>query len=373
LAGDSLYFGAGYNLYRLDLSSRLIERIYATDRARVEQPIVADGTVFFGGLRGIDKYGWRGEDEGFFAVDLTSRKIQWKFSMASGYGTFGTYPVLAKDRILACSRWDVYSLDRKSGKETWRVDNWMGSTGDTVNIPYVFDDHAYFKVSEEHVAASQKTDENGGHWAEVDLDTGQRTIFHIADRPGTYGYSSGEDVGTLVDGVIYGNNRVDRFGALDLRAKRLLWELPTDTHIKPVVLNGTVYLVRNDEIQAVDGQTGKTIWAVPLAGISRPISDENYASSRFEELFARRMTSDGQVLIVQGSTAIAAFDPATGKQRWRTEIASTSTPVIPLIVGANVYVLSDIDCSIVALDMLNGKELWRVGIPDCASYYFVDD
>ncbi|MFN0278585.1 MAG: PQQ-binding-like beta-propeller repeat protein [Pyrinomonadaceae bacterium] len=375
LADDALYFGAGYNLYRLDLSSRLIERIYTTDRVIVEQPIITDGTVFFGGRSGIDKYGWRGEDEGFFAVDLESRKVQWKFSMADGYGTFGTYPVLAEDRILACARWHLHSLDRKTGKELWRIDNWMGSTGDTVTIPYVFDNHAYFIVAEEQVAASQKTDENDGHWAEVDLENGERTIFHIAERPGTYEDSSGQAVGTLVDGVIYGNNRVDHFGALDLRAKRLLWELPTDTHIKPVVLNGKVFLVRNEEIQAVDQRTGKTIWAKSLSGISRPISntDQDHASSRFEELYTRRVTSDGQVLIVQGSTAIAAFDLATGKQKWRTEMASKSTPVIPLIIGANAFVLSDTDCSIVALDVLAGKELWRIGIPDCTFYQVVND
>jgi outer membrane protein assembly factor BamB len=242
LADDSLYFGAGYNLYRLDLSSRLIEKIYATDRAKVEQPVIADRTVFFGGLSGVDKHGWSGEDQGFFAVDLESRKVHWKFSMASGYGTYGTYPVLARDRILVCSRWHLHSLDQKNGKEAWRIDNWMGSTGDTVTVPYIFDDHTYFKISEEHVAASQTTDENDGHWAEVSLENGEKNIFPIAARPGTYEDSSGHDLGTLVDGVIYGNNRVDHFGALDLRAKRLLWELPTDTHIKPVLLDGKVYL-----------------------------------------------------------------------------------------------------------------------------------
>ena len=373
LADDSLVFGAGYNLYRLNLSTRLMERIYATDRVIVEQPIIADGTIFFGGRSGVDKSGWRGEDQGFFAVDLESRKVQWKFSMAGGYGTFGTFPVLAGDRILACSRWHLHSLDRKTGKEIWRVDNWMGSTGDT--IPYVSDNHAYFVIAEEHVAASQKTDENDGHWAEVDLESGNRSIFHIAERPGTYEDSNGQGIGTLFDGVIYGNSRVDRFGALDLRARRLLWEFPTDTHIKPVVLNGKVFLVRNEEIQSLDQRTGKTIWTQPLIGISSPIAnaDQDFARSRFEEYHARRVATDGRILIVQGSTAIAALDPETGIEKWRTEMASSSTPVTPLLVGQNVFVLSEIDCSIVALDILTGKELWRIGIPDCTFYQVVDD
>jgi hypothetical protein len=49
LDGNYLYFGAGYHLYRLSLSSSSIEAVFTTDRILVEQPQIADGVAYFGG------------------------------------------------------------------------------------------------------------------------------------------------------------------------------------------------------------------------------------------------------------------------------------------------------------------------------------
>lgn len=368
---EDIYFGAGYSLYKFNTTSRVITTIYQTNSAQVEQPLVADGVIYFGGQRAYSKYGWRGEKEGLFAYNLQAESLLWKFLLDKGYGSYGTFPVISGDRILVCAREHLYSLDRKTGKELWDIENWMGSVGSTVTIPYVFDDHVYFMVAEEHVASSQKTDENDGHWAEVGLEDGERSIFRVAEHPGTYEDSDGEGIGTLVDGVIYGNSRVARFGALDLRSKKFLWEVSTDTLIKPVVQQSKIFLIRNDEIQALDQKTGKTVWTHPLHDFSNPIKNDSM-ERYYEENYARRVASNERFLIVQGSLAVGALDLNTGKELWRVDWPSKSGSVTPTILGSNIFVLSADNCAIVQLELETGKEVSRTQIPDCSCYSFRD-
>lgn len=212
---DHIYFGAGYCLYHLNLLAPSIETIFTTDRVLVEQPIIADGVAYFGGSSYVDQKGNDGENQGFFAVDLQSRKVQWKFPLGvGGYGTYGTFPVLVGERILVCARQHLHCLDRENGRELWKVDNWFGRDSDGVNIPYAYENHVYFKIKEEIFTKSYNID---GHWSKVALDNGKRvTVIPIADNPGTHQDMNGEGIGRLVDGVVYGSLRLSRFGAFDL-------------------------------------------------------------------------------------------------------------------------------------------------------------
>ena len=191
LDGDNLYFGAGYHLYRLNLSSPSIRAVFTTDRILVDQPIIADEVAYLGGSSYVDQRKNHGEKQGLLAVDLQSRKVQWKFPLGvGGYGTYGTFPVLADDRIIVCARQHLHSLERRSGKEVWKLDNWFGRTSDGVNIPYVHENHVYFKISEEYFTKSYDID---GHWAKVALDSGKRAaILPIAETPGKYHDMDGE-------------------------------------------------------------------------------------------------------------------------------------------------------------------------------------
>src|SRR5262245_28595021 len=119
--GDALYFGAGRDLYRVQLSTRAIETIYSTRTIKVEQPLVASGVVYFGGRSYVDGSGKRAERKSFYALDLQNRSMVWEFPLGvDGYGTYGTYPVLVDDRILVCSRQHLHCLDLKTGKELWK-------------------------------------------------------------------------------------------------------------------------------------------------------------------------------------------------------------------------------------------------------------
>ena len=374
LDGDSLYFGAGYHLYRLDLTSRSLETIFSSDRLLIEQPIVADGAAYFGGLRYADEFGHHPDASTFFALDLRTRAVQWKFPLGvGGYGSYGTYPALAGDRLLVCAREHLHCLDRHSGKEFWYIDNWMGRTSDGLKRPYVYNNSVYYMVDEEWVADSRKTDENDGHWAEVGLDSGNSAMFRIADHPGTWEDSSGTGNGALVDGVIYGATRIDRFGALDLKTKKMLWEIQGTSLTRPAVDDKRVFTARQDSIQAIDRNTGKLLWSVPLGELSKLDLDRSKQRVEFDyDLdWSRRFVLNGDVLVVQGSQGIAAFRAADGKSLWFAKSVDDGTAE-PIIWQRMVIASSQKSCSIFALDLETGREIWRSAVPDCKVYQVLD-
>lgn len=382
LDGSSLYLGAGYKLYRLDLSAPSIEAVYSTDRIRVEQPIIADGVAYFGGRTYTDKRGNYGETQGFFAVDLQSRKRLWKFPLgAGGYGTFGTYPALAGDRILVCAREHLHCLDRKTGKELWRSDNWLGDDSDGSTLPYVYGDSVYFKILEEYFTKNYEID---GHWARVDLNSGRRVdILRVAETPGKYHDASGHGVGRLVDGVIYGATRYNieaypasRFGALDLESRKFLWEVPgSSLRTRPAVNDKYVFTVRENSVQALDRKTGGVVWSEPLG----EIAETNIARSQdrlrwdYENEWSRRFAATNDLVIAQGSKGIIARQARTGKLLWSVKTDSDEGNADPIIFQQMVVVSSLKDCSVFAVDLEDGKELWRLKIPDCTIHYIFDD
>ena len=382
LDGNYLYFGGGYHLYRLDLSSRSIETIFTPDRILVEQPIVADGMAYFGGLSYVDQKMNRGEKQGLIAVNLQTRQVQWKFPLGvGGYGTYGTFPVLAGDNIIVCARQHLHSLDRKTGKEIWNLDNWFGRTTDATNIPYVHRDHVYFKINEEYFTKNFAFD---GHWAKVALNSGQRVaILRIAETPGKYHDVSGDGVGELVDGVVYGALRYDRedypssrFGALELESQKKLWEVRgSSLRTKPAVNDKFVYTIIDGSINSLERKTGRVVWSEPLGEIAA--TDLDYSRERWkwehENKRSRRFAATNETVVVQGSKGIVARRADNGKLLWlvKTELDEGTTD--PLIVQQTVVAVSLPDCSIFAVDLKDGRELWRVKVPDCTYFYIFDD
>jgi len=377
-----IYFGAGYKLYRLDAFSQSIEAVYATDRIRAEQPIIADGTAYFGGLSYVDEKGNFGESQGFFAVDLQSRRNLWKFPLGvGGYGTFGTYPVLAGDQILVCARQHLHCLDRRSGKELWKLNNWLGRDSDGVTVPYVHQGFVYFKINEEYFTGSDTID---GHWAKVNLQNGHReAVLPIAEKPGKYHDQSGHAIGVLANGVIFGATRYNqntypasRFGALDLEAQRLTWEVQgSSIRTQPALSSNFVFTVRENSIQALDRKTGKVVWNEPLGEIAHTNIDcsQDRWKWDYENEWSRRLAATEEIVVAQGSKGIVARRTDNGKFLWLVKTESESGDADPLIFQQMVIVSSIKDCSVFALDIKTGKELWRVKVPDCKYFYIMDD
>lgn len=367
---DSLYFGGGYHLYRLDLSTHLVETIFSPDRIRVEQPIIADGVAYFGGRGLLSRRGFMGDDDTFFALDLQSRQLRWRLDLDrdEGYGTYGTYPVIAGDQILVCARQHLYCVNRHTGKVLWKIDTWLGDGGG-VTRPYIFKDLVYYKINEDSFSQSREDD---GHWAVVELASGQRQdILPIAEKPGTYKDVEGHGNCVLVDGVLYGATRVFRFGAIDLKAERLLWEyngqekgLGWFSLHTPAVNDKVVFTAAGNSLYAFERENGTVRWKAKLGPVISP--PEN---SRRPDWTKVHFVATNELVIARGDKGVGAWRSDTGNLLWSIPIAAGWHEADPLILGRMAVVSSSSDCRVLALDLKTGKELWSVNIPDCAYYY----
>jgi len=328
----------------------------------------------------VDQKMTRGETQGLLALELASRKVIWKFPLGvDGYGTFGTFPVLTDNRVIVCARQHLHCVDRTSGKEIWKLDNWMGKDSDGVTIPYVYKNSVYFKIREEYFTKNSQLD---GHWAQVALDSGKRVaVLPIAENPGKYEDTDGAGIGRLVDGVVYGALRYEahpssRFGALDLERQKRLWEIPASSlRTMPAVNDKLVFTILNNAISALERTTGRVVWSEPLGAIAQTNVDRSRDRPQYdyENYWSRRFAATNEVVVVQGSHGIVARSAADGKLLWAVTGEADSGTTDPLILDQMVVAASLNDCSIFALDLKNGRELWRVKIPDCTYYYILDD
>ena len=143
---------------------------------------------------------------------------------------------------------------------------------------------------------------------------------------------------------------------------------------KPGVNDRFVYTIIDGSIRALDRKTGRVVWSEPLGEIAM---DRDYSTERWkwehENKSSRRFAATNETVVVQGSRGIVARRADNGKLLWvvKTELDEGTTD--PVIVQEIVVAVSLQDCSIFALDLKDGRELWRVKVPDCTYFYIFDD
>jgi len=310
-------------------------------------------------------------------VDLGSGSRFHEFSQGGGYGTYGTYPVIAGDHILVCARQHLYCVDRHNGDVLWKIDTWLGED-EGVTRPYVFDGLVHYKINEEKFA---HTHENDGHWAVVDLASGQRRgIIPTAKNPGTYEDTDGHGSGALVDGVLYGATRYRHFGAIDLKAQRLLWEFDAETigfpqvrqfsRYAPAVNESLVVTSAWETLYALRRKTGEIVWTASLGDIIPQQTPPGYIyPPRGEQV---RFAATNDIVIARGHSGVAAWRANAGDLLWSIQSQASYRDADLLILGETVVVGCAKECRVFALDLKTGKEHWSVSVPDCTYYVLAD-
>ena len=70
---------------------------------------------------------------------------------------------------------------------------------------------------------------------------------------------------------------------------------------------------------------------------------------------------------------VAARRADNGKLLWLVKKGQDEGDTEPFITDQSVIISDVKECSVFALDLESGRELWRVAVPDCAYYYYSDD
>ncbi|MHC9539840.1 MAG: PQQ-binding-like beta-propeller repeat protein [Vulcanimicrobiota bacterium] len=141
-----------------------------------------------------------------------------------------------------------------------------------------------------------------------------------------------------------------RIEAFDMSSGKMLWNLPL--HCKKSAIGaskGRLFCMpKPAELLSVDGRTGKTIWKLKTAKVSRK------TSSSFYELKIPPVAEGNRLIIINPDDAVLSIMPSTGKVLWRKngiQVASIASD------EKNVYLRHDFD-KITALDWETGRKQW---------------
>jgi quinoprotein glucose dehydrogenase len=151
---------------------------------------------------------------------------------------------------------------------------------------------------------------------------------------------------------------------------QVAWTYPTNaTRFNPIVVDGTMYVAANNRVVALDGATGKEIWARPGGAPARGINywESKDRSDRRLVLIAGGLTEvnalTGETITTFGTEGRVSIGPGLDADD-RTTASATANPgrvisdviVIPLPAGGASY--EAIPGDIHGYDVKTGKLLW---------------
>ena len=149
----------------------------------------------------------------------------------------------------------------------------------------------------------------------------------------------------------------------------------------PALSGNTLFVAAGYSLVAVDAQTGRERWSVPLrfAGSCSPVVDGNLVYVATQEghvsafdietgkevwhyrndnlLFGSPAIAEGVVVIADEAGKVTAIDAATGRELWQKPTAGEAYTT-PAIERGVAYVATN-EPSITAFNLKSGSQLWR--------------
>jgi alcohol dehydrogenase (cytochrome c) len=163
----------------------------------------------------------------------------------------------------------------------------------------------------------------------------------------------------------WGYSPLREITAANVARLRLVWTRPTDQvrvhESAPLVNNGVMFITTpTNQIIALDAKTGAVLW--------------RYRRPRPEGAFVLHDTNRGvalygdTVFFAAGEAVLVALDARTGRERWAVSVADNKSSyymtLAPLVAGGKVMIGTSggefgVRGFIAAYDPASGKELWR--------------
>ena len=278
------------------------------------------------------------EDHHVYAVEAVSGSHQWAFRTDGPVWT--TPAVVDGVAYFGSTDHSVYAVDAATGALRWQ----HTTGGDVVSSPAVADGVVYVGSNDHRVYA---------------LDAADGTVlwtFEAGDRVSS--------APAVADGVVYVGSNDHQLYALDAATGAERWRFEADIWIwvGVAVADGRVFFTSQGttgspasngsggSLYAVDATSGQELWSAPFNGMSAPVVH-------------------GDAVIASSYTDVAAFDAATGVQRWTTpsgeQLASpvVANDVVLAVTTARDGEGTNGDGSLVALEAATGALLHEVYFP----------
>lgn len=293
------------------------ERVYGS-------PSLADGVLYV-----------PSEDDHVYAVDAQTGEQYWAFRTDNA--VWSTPAVVNGTVFFGSTDHHVYAVDAKTGELRWKVQ----TGGDVTGSPAVADGVVYVGSNDHHLYAIG-ADDGEVLWT---FETGDR----VSSAP------------AVAEGAVYVGSNDHHLYAVDAATGTERWRFETDiwVWVGATVADGRVFFTSDGtrgspasngsggRLFALDAASGERLWATELSGLSAPV-----------------VTDD--MVIASSYTDIAAFDVATGEQRWTT--ASGEQLASPFVVNDMVLAVTtgrdgegtNGDGSLVAMDLETGELLHEV-------------
>ena len=259
-------------------------------------------------------------DEGIHAVDLSSGESKWYVEIEND--VYVSPALIVDDLVIVANGSDVLALDTATGAIRWETH------GDSVQygaIPVAYTDE-YILVNRNSLSVDAYNRSNGN----------------------------------------------------------LAWRVDTGRGGTPVYLeNGSLYILMNNQIKAIDGKTGSVNWEVPLGRFTassfssgilyyvETIEDDTYSLVAFsvssrEKLWALSLTTRvnhivlwEEYLLASTERGILALNAKTGDELWEYNIGADEYKT-PVVMKDVVYLKGAISRTIYALSIADGKYLGRI-------------
>ncbi|MBI5951991.1 MAG: PQQ-binding-like beta-propeller repeat protein [Chloroflexi bacterium] len=349
--GDTLWFGAGYKLYRVELSQQTATLVLDTDDVIIDHVKIDGRKLFFAGSSEKKNVVW--------ALDLDNEKILWthEFSRSRGFlaGSSGlSIPPLITNEVLLIGEVDrLYALEKSSGDLTWKIeDNWFSEFP-----PILADDQLIYGIDK---VVDQGTQDNN---TIIIADPSSGETIRTISMPGYIGGISAinekcffvkEDLDPDPKSVeMSGAHRI-RLNCMDFYSGEVFWYLEEEDYLRESQIafhNGLVLDVFGGQLFALDEQSGNILW------ISQQLDkDFSYRNPQVvEEL-------EWIALETYPHDKVIFLELKDGKLRNEELVNLLSSPIF--IGQEAIYGITN---AIVRVDIVTGNVIWSIPVD---SHYF---
>ncbi|NGZ74605.1 outer membrane protein assembly factor BamB family protein [Saccharibacillus alkalitolerans] len=153
------------------------------------------------------------------------------------------------------------------------------------------------------------------------------------------------------NGLVFYTDSRRTLHAADVSGGKTEWSIPHAGSPQAIAANGVVFLDASGRLVKADSSSGKVLWRTPAV--------------KLPDVMGARVNEVGGLLLVideNSGGGLSAFDPASGKRKWKNADLSMYAGNVVGQFGKTLVVSSTVDnmrTQFFGIDLSTGKKLWR--------------